>query len=144
MFINSFKKWAIPSLFFFISSFQNTVDSKQMFNLNINPCRWLDSNRGPPVLEATAQPTEPQPLPCLSILKLFSLTLDAFIYSFSLSHSHTYYFISFSIHFLPSKVNDRYLQQVSETMRNFHRVSRRKRSLRTSPKFNKRSDSSGH
>ena len=28
-------------------------------------CRWLDSNRGPLVLEATAQPTEPQPLPFL-------------------------------------------------------------------------------
>ena len=26
-------------------------------------CRWLDSNRGPLVSEATAQPTEPQPLP---------------------------------------------------------------------------------
>ena len=28
------KKWAIPGLFFFISSFQYTVDSKQMFNIN--------------------------------------------------------------------------------------------------------------
>ena len=26
-------------------------------------CRWLNSNRGPLVLEATALPTEPQPLP---------------------------------------------------------------------------------
>ena len=34
-----------------------------MFNININFCRWLDSNRGPLVLEAPALPTEPQPLP---------------------------------------------------------------------------------
>ena len=30
---NFLKKWAIPGLFFFISSFQYTVDSKQMFNI---------------------------------------------------------------------------------------------------------------
>ena len=38
-------------------------------------CQWLDSNRGPPVSEATAQPTEPQPLPkkeCLSTIEIFS------------------------------------------------------------------------
>ena len=39
----------------------NTVDSKQMFYIKI--CRWLDSNGGPLVLEATSVPTEPQPLP---------------------------------------------------------------------------------
>ena len=27
------KKWAIPGLFFLFSSFQYTVDSKQMFNI---------------------------------------------------------------------------------------------------------------
>ena len=36
-----------------------------MFNININFCQWLDSNHGPLVLEATALPTEPQPLPNL-------------------------------------------------------------------------------
>ena len=34
MLLNFFFKWAIPGLFFFISSFQYTVDSKQMFNIN--------------------------------------------------------------------------------------------------------------
>ena len=38
-----------------------TVDGIQMFYINI--CQWLDSNRGPVVSEATALPTEPQPLP---------------------------------------------------------------------------------
>ena len=32
-----------------------------MFNINV--CWWLDLNRGPLELEATALPTEPQPLP---------------------------------------------------------------------------------
>ena len=31
-------------------------------------CQWLDSNRGPLVLEATALPTEPQPLPDVTYL----------------------------------------------------------------------------
>ena len=30
-----------------------------MFNINV--CQWLDSDRGPLELEATALPTEPQP-----------------------------------------------------------------------------------
>ena len=47
-------------LFSLFLSFQYTVDSKQMFN---KFCRWLDSNRGPLVSEATTLPTEPQPLP---------------------------------------------------------------------------------
>ena len=38
----------------------NTVDSK-MFNIFF--CQWPDSNSGPLKLEATAVPTEPQPLP---------------------------------------------------------------------------------
>ena len=37
----------------------------QMFN---KFCRWLDSNRGPMVLEATALQTEPQPLPKIDSL----------------------------------------------------------------------------
>ena len=60
----SLKKWAILGLFFsLLSSFQYTVDSKQMFNKYIIFSRWLDSNRGPLVSEVTAQPNEPQPLP---------------------------------------------------------------------------------
>ena len=49
-------KKAITSLFFLYFRLFNTVDSKQMFN---KFCRWLDTNRGPLVLEATALPTEP-------------------------------------------------------------------------------------
>ena len=33
-------------------------------------CRWLDSNHGPLVSEATALPTEPQPLPTNSKLRV--------------------------------------------------------------------------
>ena len=45
-----------PASFSLFSSFQYTVDSKQMFN---NFCRWLDWNLGPLVSEVTALPTEP-------------------------------------------------------------------------------------
>ena len=38
-----------------------TVYRKQVFNMKV--CLWLDSNCGPLVSEATALPTEPQPLP---------------------------------------------------------------------------------
>ena len=62
------KNWAIPGLFFVIFVFQYTVDSKQMFNINVNFCRWLDSICGPLVSEATALPTEPQPLPECTIV----------------------------------------------------------------------------
>ena len=36
-----------------------------MFNKYVNICQRLDSNRGPLVSEATALPTDPQPLPNL-------------------------------------------------------------------------------
>ena len=38
-----------------------TDDSKQIFYIKV--CRWLDSNCGPLVSEATVLPIEPQPLP---------------------------------------------------------------------------------
>ena len=60
--VNSIKNGPYLASFSLFSSFQSTVDSKQMFSININPCRWLDSNRGPLVSEGTALPTEPQPL----------------------------------------------------------------------------------
>ena len=41
-----------------------------MFNKS---CRWLDSNLGPLVLEATALPTAPQPLP--EVAKIIRLVL---------------------------------------------------------------------
>ena len=55
-----FLKWAISGLFFLYFRLFNTVDSKQMFNTF---CQWLDLNRGPLLLEVTALPTEPQPMP---------------------------------------------------------------------------------
>ena len=58
-----FKNGPFPASFSLFLSFQYTVDSKQMFNIKINFCRWLDSNCGPLLLEVTALPTEPQPLP---------------------------------------------------------------------------------
>ena len=48
---------AIPGIFFFIFQLFNAVDTKQMFNISFG--RWLDSNRGPKMSEATSQPTEP-------------------------------------------------------------------------------------
>ena len=48
----SFCKWAIPGLFFFIFVF-SIVKSKHM--LCIKFCRWLDSNSGPLISEASAQ-----------------------------------------------------------------------------------------
>ena len=45
---------------FFISVFSTNSYRKYWYNRS---CQWLDSNQGPLVLEATALPTEPQPLP---------------------------------------------------------------------------------
>ena len=58
--IDFFKKWAIAGLFFFIFVFpiQLTVN-----NVQYNFFLLLDSSLGPLELEATALPTEPQPLP---------------------------------------------------------------------------------
>ena len=60
--LHCFLNGPFPASFFFIFVFsiQLTLDSKQMFN---KFCWWLDSNRGPLALQATALPTEPQPLP---------------------------------------------------------------------------------
>ena len=55
----SVKMYHSRPLFSLFSSFQN---SKQIFN---KFCQRLDSNHGPLVLEATALPTEPQPLPAI-------------------------------------------------------------------------------
>ena len=58
-----FKKWAIPGLFFFYFRLFNTQLTVYKCSMLINFCRWLDSNRASLVSEATALPTEPQPLP---------------------------------------------------------------------------------
>ena len=42
-----FLNGAYPASFSLFSSFQNKVDSKQMFNIIINFYRWLDLNHGP-------------------------------------------------------------------------------------------------
>ena len=59
-------KWAFLGLFFFIfaSSIHLTIGSQMLYWIIR---RWLDSNRGPLVLEATALPTEPQPLPTYNL-----------------------------------------------------------------------------
>ena len=58
------KNWAFSGLFFFIFRLFNTqLTVYNNSSILINVCRWLDSNRGPLALEATALPTEPQPLP---------------------------------------------------------------------------------
>ena len=56
-------------LFIFVFSIQLTVSKYKI-------CQWLDSNRGPLVLEATALPTEPQPLPFLLACELIFYFLD--------------------------------------------------------------------
>ena len=53
-------------LFLYFSSFQYTFINTQMFNIKV--FRWLESDRGPLVSEATALPAEPQPLPCWAVL----------------------------------------------------------------------------
>ena len=60
-------------LFSLFLSFQYTVDSKQMFNKYLNFCRWLYSNCGPLVSEATTLPTEPQPLPRKHIFEAYNV-----------------------------------------------------------------------
>ena len=54
------KNGSFLDFFVHISSFQNN-DSPKMSNRNVY--RWLDSNHGPLVLQATARSTAPQPLP---------------------------------------------------------------------------------
>ena len=73
------KNGPFPAFFLYFRLF-NTVDSKQMLD---KACWWLDSNCRSLVSEATALPTEPQPLPIIkanfsnnrsrknSVLKIF-------------------------------------------------------------------------
>ena len=49
-------------LFLYFRLFKTHVTVNKC-SIYINFCRWLDSNRGSLVSEATALPTEPQPLP---------------------------------------------------------------------------------
>ena len=44
-------------------------------------CRWLDSNRVPLELEATALPTEPQPVPNMDLVYLPFLVIQKLGYS---------------------------------------------------------------
>ena len=63
-----FLKRAIPGLFIFYFRLFNTIQLTVNNKCSIKICRCLDSNRGRLVLEATALPTEPQPLPTLDKL----------------------------------------------------------------------------
>ena len=60
--VSIFFKWAIHGLFLFYFRLFNTIQLT-INKCSMKICRCLDSNRGPLVLEATALPTEPQPLP---------------------------------------------------------------------------------
>ena len=76
LFITFLKKMCHSGPLFHYFRLFNTVDSKQLFN---KFCRWLDSNRRPLVLEATALPTEPQPLPQIEIFTHFEYIFRLFI-----------------------------------------------------------------
>ena len=67
-----FIKGAVPGLsfFFFVFFKQLTIS---MFISKVG--RWLDTKRGPLVMEETALPTEPQPLPA-DLLLYICLTLS--------------------------------------------------------------------
>ena len=58
-----FFKPAISGLFFFYFRLFNTIQLTVDNKCSIKFCRCLESNRGPLIPEATALPTEPQPLP---------------------------------------------------------------------------------
>ena len=51
----------------------NTVDSKQMFYIQVWQC--LDSNHGPLVQETTALPTAPQPLAMLRAFPIMACNI---------------------------------------------------------------------
>ena len=57
-----FFKWDFLGLFFLFFSLQLTV------NVQYKICQWLASNRGPLESEATAPPTEPQPLAYINLV----------------------------------------------------------------------------
>ena len=59
------KNGPFSASFSLFSSFQCSWKST---NVQFKFCQWLDSNRGPLVLEVTTLPTEPQPLPKLGWL----------------------------------------------------------------------------
>ena len=74
-----FKKWAIPGLFFLYFRLFNTQLTVYKCSILINFCQWLDSNRGPLVSEATALPTEPQPLPMFYLFTDWTLNLRSWV-----------------------------------------------------------------
>ena len=66
---------AFSSLFFFIFVFLIQLTEYSKYKV----CLWMDSNRGPLVSEATALPSEPQPLP--NLLKAFARRHDHLVQS---------------------------------------------------------------
>ena len=53
------KNGTFPGPFYLYFCLFSTVDRHVQYKF----CRWMDLNRGPLVLDATAPPTEPQPMP---------------------------------------------------------------------------------
>ena len=104
-FFTFFKKWTIPCLFFFILSFQYTVDSEQMFNIK-KFGQILDSNLGPLVSKATPLPTEPQPLPSSSSLLTSPVTHLKRDFCASVS-PYNFFFLCSTIHQYPSFIEKR-------------------------------------
>ena len=86
------KNGPIPPLFCLFSSFQQL--RVNLFFLNF--CRGLDSHCGSLVLEATALPTESQPLPKLFCLLTFLSLYLSFLFFFKLGHSRPL-FLSFCL-----------------------------------------------
>ena len=94
-----FLNWAFPGLFFLYSRLFNTVDGTYKF------CRWLDSNRGPLVSEATALPTVPQPLSHLieyvTLVQHIVIVFDQSIVIKTMKHSHLLVALGLSSESLP-------------------------------------------
>ena len=92
------KKWAIPGLFFFIFVFtiQLVVIECSIYKF----CQWLESNRKSLVLEVTALPTAPQPMP-----ETHNITTDILNYIFALLHTiftNPFFFLSVYLYVLRS------------------------------------------
>ena len=92
----SFLKCAFPGLFSYLfSSLLQTVNNKYWFNIN---CRWLYSNPGPQVSEATSLPTVPWPLPLvvLASLSLIPSPIPSLSQSLNLNSFFLYHILALS------------------------------------------------
>ena len=78
-----FKSGPFPAsfLFIFVFSVQLIINK-----CSIKFCRWLEANRGPLVLKATALPTEPQPLPKVVLYYKVGLYFKVVLYFKAVLH----------------------------------------------------------